>query len=159
MASALLRKIYRGWDRHESYWDDVGMDQNLRTIGDHLPLNVKFVTGPKPASASEGECWIEPGTGNYAVWSTGNKLQPAAWNNYSPAAGQLGYCATDGRLYVNTGSAWQTLSASDKYLLGFNSYNAATNTLVVNMSDGTTVGLDLTALIEDAINSIPDAFE
>ena len=107
MAYSLLRKIYRGWSRHESYWDDVGMDQNLRYIGDVLPLNVVASSGPIPASGAEGDCWIEPSTGNFAVWSTGPKLQPASWNMYTPIAGFVAFQANSDTLWVNTGSTWK----------------------------------------------------
>ena len=107
MAYSLLRKIYRGWSRHESYWDDVGMDQNLRYIGDVLPLNVVASSGPIPASGAEGDCWIEPSTGNFAVWSTGPKLQPASWNMYTPIAGFVAFQSNSDTLWVNTGSTWK----------------------------------------------------
>lgn len=45
----------------------------------------------------------------------------------------------------------------DKFLQGLQSYNAATNTMTLLMSDNTTVTVDMTALLNDAIASIPDA--
>ena len=107
MAFALLRKIYRGWNRHESQWDDIGMDDNLRYIGDVLPLNIVASVGPKPASPDEGDCWIEPSTGNFAVWSTGPKLQPASWNLYSPIKGMQGFESAKNILWMNDGSSWK----------------------------------------------------
>lgn len=107
MAFALLRKIFRGWDRHESYWDSMGMDQNLRYIGDVLPLNVVKSTGPLPASGAEGDCWIEPSTGKFAVWSTGPKLQAPSWNLYDPIKGFVAFEATTDTLWVNKGNEWK----------------------------------------------------
>lgn len=111
MAYSLLRKIYRGWNRHESYWDDVGMDQNLRYIGDVLPLNVVASSGPIPASGAEGDCWIEPSSGNFAVWSTGPKLQAPSWNMYEPLAGFVAFESGTNTLWVNNGSAWLDYSS------------------------------------------------
>jgi hypothetical protein len=82
------------------------MDENLRTIGDHLPLNIKYIGLPRPVTAQEGECWINPLNGDYSVWSTGNNLQPPSWNNYSAMAGLVAFCSADGELYVNDGDSW-----------------------------------------------------
>lgn len=113
MASALIRKLFRGWSRGESYWDTPGMNENLRTLGDHLPLNVKYM-GPKPASAAEGECWINLETGEYSVWSTGPGLQAPQWNNYPAAEGLLAFSPMNGKMYGNTGTAWvNPISDSD----------------------------------------------
>jgi hypothetical protein len=111
MAFALLRKIYRGWTRHESYWDTPGMDENLRYIGDVLPLNVVASSGPIPTSGDEGDCWIEPSTGNFAVWSTGIKLQTPSWNIYAPIAGFVGFESATDTLWVNNGESWQDYAA------------------------------------------------
>ena len=108
MSSALIRKIVRGWNRHESYWDTVGMDENLRTIGDHFPLNITYVTGPRPATASEGECWIEPSTGAYAVWSTGPKLQAPSWNIYPPLKALFAVQVDEEVMWMNTGTQWKS---------------------------------------------------
>ena len=108
MPSSLIRKIIRGWDRKESFWDTVGMDENLRTLGDHLPLDIKYVTGPRPATASEGECWIEPSTGVYAVWSTGPKLQAPSWHIYPPLRALFAVQVDAGVMWVNTGTAWES---------------------------------------------------
>lgn len=43
---------------------------------------------------------------------------------------------------------------SDKFLQGLQSYAAATNTLTLRMSDGSTVAVDLTALLADATATI-----
>jgi hypothetical protein len=106
MSYSLLRKIYRGWSRHESYWDDVGMDQNLRYIGDVLPLNIVKSSGALPGSPAEGDCWIEPSTGKFSVWSTGPKLQTPSWNNYTPVAGFIGFESNSNKIWVNNGAAW-----------------------------------------------------
>lgn len=39
----------------------------------------------------------------------------------------------------------------DKFLQGLAGYNAATNTLTLNMSDGTTVSVDMSSLVTDAV--------
>lgn len=39
----------------------------------------------------------------------------------------------------------------DKFLQGLAGYNAATNVLTLNMSDGTTVSVDMSALVTDAV--------
>lgn len=109
---ALIRQIYRGWERFQSFWDTVGMDENLRTIGDHLPLNIMFITGPKPETAEEGDCWIEPSTGAYAVWSTGPKLEPATWNIYPPRKSIIGAHVASDSVYYNTGSSWKKIAAN-----------------------------------------------
>lgn len=88
------------------------MDENLRTIGDHLPLSIQFTTGPKPATANEGDCWIEPSTGIYAVWSTGPKLEPATWNIYPARKGVFGVYADGDLLYYNSGTSWKTFAAN-----------------------------------------------
>lgn len=110
MSSALIRKIYRGWDRSESFWDSKGMDENLRVIGDHLPLKITVVGGSRPSAGSEGTCFIDPLTGNYSVWSTGLKLQAPEWHEYGPEQGLIGYHTASGDLYANTGSAWLNLT-------------------------------------------------
>lgn len=107
MAFALLRKIYRGWNRHESQWDDVGMDDNLRYIGDVLPLNIVASTGPVPASGDESDCWIDQGSGQFAVWSTGPKLQAPSWNLYMPIPGMMGFESATKKIWVNDGSSWK----------------------------------------------------
>jgi hypothetical protein len=107
MSSSLIRKIYRGWSRSESFWDRNGMNENLRAIGDHLPLNIKHVGIPKPSSANEGDAWIDPDSGQYSVWSTGPSLQAATWNNYAPSEGLVGFSSSDGRMWGNTGSSWE----------------------------------------------------
>lgn len=107
MSSSLIRKIYRGWSRNESFWDTNGMNENLRAIGDHLPLNIKHVGAPKPSSANEGDAWIDPDSGQYAVWSTGPSLQAATWNNYAPSEGLIGFSSSDGKMWGNTGSSWE----------------------------------------------------
>jgi len=43
---------------------------------------------------------------------------------------------------------------SDKYLQGLQSYNATTNVMTLAMSDGSTVNVDMTALLNDAIASV-----
>ena len=45
----------------------------------------------------------------------------------------------------------------DKFLQGLQSYDAATNSMTLLMSDNTTVVVDMTNLLNDAIASIPDA--
>lgn len=110
MSSALIRKIYRGWNRGESFWDTLGMDENLRTIGDHLPLKITVIGGTRPAEATEGFCWIDPATGAYSVWSTGNKLEPASWHDYSGEQALIGYNTAAGDMWANTGSAWVNIT-------------------------------------------------
>lgn len=43
----------------------------------------------------------------------------------------------------------------DKFLQGLHSYNPATNVLILQMNDGSTVNVNLTALIADAVASVP----
>jgi len=44
---------------------------------------------------------------------------------------------------------------ADKYLQGLSSYNAAINMLTLAMSDGSVVTVDMTALVADAVASVP----
>jgi hypothetical protein len=53
-------------------------------------------------------------------------------------------------------AALATLPA-DVFLSGVGGYNAGTNVLTLNMSDGSTVPVDLTTLVTDAVNSVPAA--
>jgi hypothetical protein len=111
--SALIRNIFRGWARSESFWDKDGMDDNLRFIGDHLPLNIVTINGTRPTyGATEGDCHIYTSTGRYSVWSTGLKLQQPSWNTYQPSRGLVALHAATGDLWGNTGSAWVNLTAS-----------------------------------------------
>lgn len=41
----------------------------------------------------------------------------------------------------------------DKFLTGLASYNATTNIMLLNMSDGTTVSVDMTGLVNDAVST------
>lgn len=104
--SALVRNIFRGWARSESFWDKDGMDENLRFIGDHLPVNIVTINGERPLYGSEGDCHIYTSTGNYSVWSTGPKLQAPVWNDYQPAAGLVAMHSATGDLWGNNGSSW-----------------------------------------------------
>lgn len=47
----------------------------------------------------------------------------------------------------------------DVYVNGLSSYDAATNTLTLSMSDGSTVALDMTSLVADAVASVGAASE
>lgn len=44
---------------------------------------------------------------------------------------------------------------ADKYLQGLSGYNATTNVMSLLMHDGSTVNVDMTALVNDAVASIP----
>lgn len=44
---------------------------------------------------------------------------------------------------------------TDNYLTGLGGYNAATNVLTLNMEDGSTVNVDMTDLVADAVESVP----
>jgi len=44
---------------------------------------------------------------------------------------------------------------ADKFLQGLSAYNAATNVLTLAMSDGSTVDVDMTAIVADAVASVP----
>lgn len=44
----------------------------------------------------------------------------------------------------------------DKFLQGLQSYNATTNTMTLLMSDGSTVAVDMTTLLNDAIATVPN---
>jgi hypothetical protein len=44
------------------------------------------------------------------------------------------------------------LSSTDRYVTSLASYNSTTNALVLNMSDGSTVSIDMTSLIADAVS-------
>jgi hypothetical protein len=46
---------------------------------------------------------------------------------------------------------------ADKFLQGLQSYDASTNTMVLALNDGSTVNVDMTNMLNDAIASIPDA--
>ncbi len=46
---------------------------------------------------------------------------------------------------------------NDKYLQGLQSYNATTNVMTLAMSDGSTVNIDMTALLNDALASVPSS--
>lgn len=110
MSSALIRKIYRGWDRGESFWDTLGMDENLRVIGDHLPLKITSIGGTRPSGGTEGHCWIDPASGVYSVWSTGIKLEAPVWHEYGAEQALIGYHTATGDMWANTGSAWLNLT-------------------------------------------------
>jgi hypothetical protein len=45
----------------------------------------------------------------------------------------------------------------DVFLTGYGGYNSTTNVLTLNLSNGTNIPVDLTALVTDVINSVPDA--
>lgn len=157
MSSFKTRQIYRGWKRGESFWDAQGMNENLRFIADHLPLTIVYADVARPAAGTEeGEAWINTGTGEYAVWSKNND-GVASWNIYPPARGIYGYNVTAQTFLVNTGAGWQTLLATDKYLVGFEDYDEATDSLILRMSDGTTRSIPMTSMINDAISAAPDA--
>jgi hypothetical protein len=137
MPSALIRKIFRGWDRGESFWDTNGMNENLRVIGDHLPLRIINLGGPRPTLGTvEGQCWIDPATGAYAVWSTGNNLQAASWHEYTAEQSLLAYCAATGDVWANTGSEWKNLTdtAADEVIATISS-----NAVSVYANDGSTI--------------------
>ena len=108
MPASLIRKLFRGWTRGESFWDAQGMNENLRVLGDHFPLNVKHIGLPKPPSASEGDCWINLDTGEYSVWSTGPSGEAPSWNNYPAQESLVVYSPISGKLYCNTGISWIT---------------------------------------------------
>lgn len=48
---------------------------------------------------------------------------------------------------------------ADKYVNGLQSYNSTTNVLTLTLSDGSTVGIDMTALVADAVGSVAAASE
>lgn len=125
MSSALIRKIYRGWDRGESFWDTLGMDENLRVIGDHLPLKITSIGGTRPSAGTEGHCWIDPASGAYSVWSTGIKLQAPTWHEYGPEQALMGYHTAEGDVWANTGSAWLNLTQIMKDWANSNLMNEA----------------------------------
>lgn len=132
MPASLIRNIYRGWTRNESFWDTLGMNENLRRIGDHIPLNIKYVGNPRPSFANEGECWIDEETGQYAVWSTGANMQSAAWNTYAPAEGLIGYSSSDGKMWGNTGSSWED---SIEMVVGSSALQTAIANAPLNLKD------------------------
>lgn len=51
----------------------------------------------------------------------------------------------------------QISGATDRALTGLQSYNPATNVATFNMSDGSTVDVDFSALITDTLSSLPSA--
>lgn len=51
----------------------------------------------------------------------------------------------------------EVLRTSDKYIVASGGYTASTNMLALNMSDGSVVNLDLTAVIDDTIETLPAA--
>lgn len=72
-------------------------------------------------------------------------------------------CGPDGIRMNSTGfnsvvralEAQIAASAADKFLIGLNSYNPVSNIMTLNMSDGSTVDIDMTALIADAMVANP----
>lgn len=65
--------------------------------------------------------------------------------------------ASDSSRKVATTAFVKNLLASlpgDKYLQGLSSYNASTNVMKLAMSDGSTVDVDMTQLVNDAVSSI-----
>lgn len=109
MPAQLFRKIYRGFFRGESYWDTLGMNENLQYIDNHLPLNVLAVDpDPMPATATKGEAVLFAADGTYKVYNQG----PAAgdgpvWTTYPASKGLM--AIKNGVVYENTGSSWTTL--------------------------------------------------
>jgi hypothetical protein len=110
MPASLIRRIYRGWFRSESFWDTPGMNENLRTIGDHIAIDIQSVGGIRPASGdNEGHTWINTSNGEYSVWSTGPGLESPSWNTYPALRGLIGRAAS-GVIWGNTGSSWTPLT-------------------------------------------------
>lgn len=111
MPASLFRKIYRGFFRGESYWDTLGMNENLQYIDNHLPLNVLSIDpDPMPATAVKGEAVLFAEDGTYKVYNNG----PAAgdgpiWTLYPANKGLM--AIKDGIVYENTGTSWVTYDA------------------------------------------------
>ena len=76
-----------------------------------------------------------------------NALKDCSGN---PLAGNVPTCA---QMTTAIQNAIDALPA-DKFLKGLKSYNQATNTMTLLMSDGSTVDIDMTDLLADAISSI-----
>lgn len=123
MSVALLRGILRGWSSGESNWDTGGMDENLQFIGNHLGFVVRAVdhTVGAPANPSslvanpvEGDAVIHVPSGAYAVWSTGKKLQSAAWKTYGGRQGVMGFqsVGTGFMIWACSGGAWLDMTAT-----------------------------------------------
>lgn len=113
MPSTLIRRIFRGWKRHESYWDSPnGMDTNLRVIGDHLPsLNVVGLdVDPLPGSAAQCSAVLHTETGDYSVYSTKESMNGSSWTRYPASKGLLTY--HDDKVYANTGFSWVDVTDS-----------------------------------------------
>ena len=111
MPSTLTRQIYRGWQRHESYWDTPGMNENLKVISDHLPaLNVVGTNvSPLPSVAAEGETVLNLATGTYSVYSLNAQGLSSGWQTYPASKGML--ALFDGAVYGSTGAAWEVVAS------------------------------------------------
>lgn len=200
MSSSKPRNLFRGWNRHESYWDSEGMNENLQFLEGHVPFNIVGQYPANPSAPREGDVVIRKSNGTYKIWQTGLNVQAPTWVEYPASQGLLGFDARTNKLWFNDGSIWKdeteiglaTLSAvataianaitahenatnphpqyatidqlntaidalEDLHLVGWQSYNSTTNTLTAIMSDGTTVAVDLTALVNDAITTVPTA--
>jgi hypothetical protein len=112
MPATLTRQIYRGWQRHESYWDTPGMNENLKVISDHLPsLNVVGVNvSTLPATATEGETVLNLATGGYSIYSLSADGLSSAWQTYPASKGML--ALFDGAVYGSTGTAWEVVASN-----------------------------------------------
>ena len=111
MPSTLTRQIYRGWQRHESYWDTPGMNENLKVISDHLPaLNVVGTNvSPLPSVAAEGETVLNLATGTYSVYSLNAQGLSSGWQTYPASKGML--ALFNGAVYGSTGYAWEVVAS------------------------------------------------
>lgn len=111
MPASLIRRIYRGWKRLESYWDTLGMNENLKFIGDHLPnLNVVGVDpDAMPSSAVQGAAYLHTATGEYSIYSMDADVEESGWTRYPASNGLVALFS--GVLYGNTGSAWVELES------------------------------------------------
>lgn len=106
MPASLIRNIYRGWSRKESFWDTLGMNENLKFIGDHLPgLKVIGIDLDEvPTTAPQCSAILNSETGEYSVYSMNANTSKSGWTKYQPAKGL--FCVYEGDIYTNNGSAW-----------------------------------------------------
>jgi hypothetical protein len=125
--------MYRGWERHESYWDTPGMNENLKFLGDHVPgLNVVGAdTDPLPATAAQGSCVLHLATGEYSVYSVKADNSGSAWTRYPASKGLMAYF--DDVVYGNTGSMWKDATSQ-----GTEAFMPVTTPIVPITIDNTT---------------------
>lgn len=88
----------------------------------------------------------------------GNNLKPADFT-FDDAANLIEVSVASGSSVKTYVDAVVAALPADKYVNGLSSYNDTTNILTLTLSDGSTVGLDMTNLVADAVGSVGAATE